>query len=283
MVKLFIEQISVIDSTVISEDFGIIGESWIVDVELEGKVNNQGMLFDFALVKKRVKELLDERVDHKLIAPKSAKFLSYEVNKKEVSLEARFPFGSISVKAPEESFCFIDSGFIDESSIVLYSEDILRENLPENIDSVKLILRREQADFKVCRYSHGLKKHDGNCQRIVHGHRSPIKIFLDKRRNKFFEAKWAKKLDSIYIVNQDDIIREHNMEEIEYLDIGYESSQGRFDISIPKSKCYIIDSDPTVENIASHIYDRINERCNEIVGVILNEGVGKGAIIGEVE
>ncbi|MDO6806920.1 6-carboxytetrahydropterin synthase, partial [Wenyingzhuangia sp. 1_MG-2023] len=64
----------------------------------------------------------------------------------------------------------------------------------------------ERIDSAFYHYSHGLKKHNGNCQRIAHGHRSRIEIFCNGERSDELEQQWAQRWRDIYIGTSADLV-----------------------------------------------------------------------------
>lgn len=72
---------------------GIHGHNWKICVAVKGKVNENGWVMDFTILKKIVDEIL-EKYDHKLLLPDSLNFqtdkeqnlISFEANKKKYAI-----------------------------------------------------------------------------------------------------------------------------------------------------------------------------------------------------
>ncbi len=62
------------------------------------------------------------------------------------------------------------------------------------------------------------------------------------------------------------------------MQFAYQSAQGQFSLNVPKSTCYMIDTDSTVEWIAEHIANKLaQEYPNQQIRVQAFEGINKGA------
>ncbi len=288
--QLFVNDLTVMDFSYLCPQRGMVGESWIVDVILDGELNEESMVQDFGHVKKNLKRLIDEYVDHKLLVP--AEYSGSEVIHDDDSeqVEARFTCidgRSIMLHCPAEAYAFVYSDEINMESVGVYLKEVLATHLPENVENITLHLREEVINSPYYHYTHGLKKHDGNCQRIAHGHRSRIDIILDGKVCVESQQYWADRWADIYIATREDEIAYSDRKlkgqvsnEADYYCFAYESSQGYFELLIPKSDCEVIETDSTVECLAQYLLEEQNKRTPDgVCQVIAYEGVGKGATV----
>ncbi|QJR82563.1 hypothetical protein CA267_018285 [Alteromonas pelagimontana] len=290
--QLFVNDLTVMDFSYLCPKRGMVGESWIVDVILDGDLNDESMIQDFGKVKKNLKRLIDDYVDHKLAVP--AEYVNADVihNEENDQVEVRFTCDDerqIQLYCPADAYAFIYSDSVTMDSVGRYLREVIATHLPENVDNIELKLRTEVIDTPFYHYTHGLKKHDGNCQRIAHGHRSKIDIIIDKQPCLESQKYWAERWQDIYIGTTEDAISFSDRQgagkvpkEDEYYCFAYEASQGYFEIVIPKSDCEVIDTDSTVECLAKYIFTQQKMRSSKgSLQVVAYEGVGKGAIVTE--
>jgi 6-pyruvoyl-tetrahydropterin synthase len=280
MTRLFVDRLTVIDFAYLDADRGIVGESWLVDVEIGGALDHQGMVVDFGRIKRQVKQTIDERFDHRLLVPVDAPGVRIETEGRRCTVRftdrqgRRFDHGS-----PPDGICRIESATVDARALESAVAEALRPTLPDNVDDLRIRIYPEPADGAFYHYSHGLKHHEGNCQRIAHGHRSRIQVFRDGERAPELEAEWAASWQDIYIGTRADVQSEAERDGVSYLRFGYTATQGRFELELPLACCYLIDGDTTVENLARHAAGILAAAYpgHEYV-VRAFEGVNKGAI-----
>ncbi|KYZ86715.1 6-pyruvoyl tetrahydropterin reductase [Alcanivorax sp. KX64203] len=281
MATLFVDNLTVLDFSYLHPKRGMIGESWIVDLELSGDLDGQGMVFDFGQVKRRLKRLIDDQVDHRLLFPGAHEALSLNQREdQQLSLTWQYAAGEIRLVAPSESLLEIAGTEVSKASVTLFLMELLEPSLPDNVNEARILLREEDTGTApFYHYSHGLKKHDGNCQRIAHGHRSTIQIFENGRRSRYWEKLWADRWEDIYIGTREDLEGTYFVEEVPHHRFRYDAPQGHFELVIPEDHCYLIDTDTTVEYLADHIARQLAEEApGKHFRVRAFEGVGKGAI-----
>jgi len=287
--KLFVRDLTVIDASALSLSRGMVGESWLVDIELTGSLNEMSMLLDFARVKKNIKSIIDAEVDHRLLVPLCATACSVSpVAQGYHSVSFVSAKGPIYLHAPSQAFCLVPAEEITTESVTAYLYNVIREKLPDNIDGLTITLRHELISGSCYHYSHGLKKHDGNCQRIAHGHRSTIEIWLDGHRDAKLEQEWSQRWADIYLGSIEDRVAlaqlqlggtESNLSPDHHLGFRYCAPQGEFQLAIPAICCELIDTDTTVELLADYILRQLENRFpGTALRVVAYEGVGKGAI-----
>ena len=273
---LFVEQLTNVDFSYLDLSRGIVGETWWASAILEGELDQQGMVCDFGTVKKVLRNWMDDEIDHRLLVPELAEGLTITQSADRIELRCDTARGPIIMNAPREAVTLIDAKEITIQSVASWYIRQLESHFPNSIDQLSLDFTPEEINGAMYHYSHGLKKHDGNCQRIAHGHRSRIQIWLDGNRNQDEEAYWADLWKDIYIGSKEDLI---DSPEDEY-QFEYTAQQGEFYLSLSKQHCYLIDTDTTVELIANHLANKIKARHpNTQVTVRAFEGVNKGAMV----
>lgn len=287
--QLFVNDLTVMDFSYLCPERGMVGESWIVDVILNGDLNEESMVLDFSKVKKQLKYLIDLHIDHKLLVPVEHSYSQIERDNKTDYVKVDFmrPQGrSIHLNCPAEAYAFVYAAQVTMPTVSDYLKDVIATHLPDNVEGIELMLRAEVITTPYYHYTHGLKKHDGNCQRIAHGHRSKVLVYENQQDSVELQTYWAERWADIYIGSTEDVVTSNEV--CFQLDSGdfnqhwlfaYESSQGRFELAIPKAESELIDTDTTVECLAQFMAnEHKRQQPTESFKVLAFEGVGKGAI-----
>lgn len=282
MSRLFVDNLTVLDFSYFHPTRGVVGESWIVDVELVGELNEEGMVFDFGHVKKLLKAALDSGMDHTLVLPAKLPGLRLQEtdNGERILAEYRNARGALKFQyeSPREAVYLVETDDISIDSVRPTLEAHLNTLVPDNVSQVVLRLRSEVIDGPFYHYSHGLKKHQGDCQRICHGHRSRIEIFRNGKRDAEVERDWAERFQDIYLITEEDIVTSPASDS-DLIHVGYDAEQGRFDVWLPQARTETLKTDTTVELIAAHLANSLAaEYPRDRWRVRAFEGVMKGAI-----
>ncbi len=278
MAKLFVDNLTVMDFSFLDRERGVVGESWIVDIELTGELDEQGMVFDFGNVKKQIKQFIDAQADHRLLVPAASPGCSTRVSGEQLSVD--FPLSSgamIRHQSPRDAVLLLAEDSVDAGQIAKDLQAQLKSILPENVRDVLIMLRPEAIRDAYFHYSHGLQKHQGQCQRIAHGHRSRLEISTDGERNVALEAQWTQRLADIYIATDSHVVEEFDHKGIAHLQLAYTAAQGEFAMSLPREQVFVMPRVSTVENIAMHLAELVAGDVSGDVLVKAFEGVGKGA------
>lgn len=275
MTCLFVEQLTVLDCALLDARRGLVGESYIVDIELEGDLDEQSMILDFGEVKRRLKRALDGSVDHTLLVPARAPELWLHRSATTIGLEWTTAVGTIEHHAPPQAVTALEAETVDIAALAAHLQPLLSAVVPANVAAVRLHLRHEYISGAYYHYTHGLKKHAGHCQRIAHGHRSRLEIEVAGHRRAELEAAWATRWQDIYLGTRSDLVHHGNGR----LRFEYQAGEGAFALELPEARCDLLDGDSTVENIAEHIAaDVARAHPQRGVRVRAYEGVQKGAL-----
>ena len=278
---LFVEELTVIDFSYLDHIRGLLGETYILDIELHGDLDNEKVIFDFSYAKKQIKSFIDREYDHKLWVPIKSKYI--DLNDRKDHLELMFQLKNktfIKNSGPKESFCLIDDDKIDIKNVEVTLEHELKAILPDNVHKVNVDLRIEEINGAYFHYSHGLKQHYGNCQRIAHGHRSKVIVFVNGKRDSDSEKMVAKELNDIYIGIKENVVEETTIKKKKYKRFFYLAEQGEFDLTVADDSVLLIENETTIECISEHFAKKLFKKFDKknSISVRIYEGVNKGAI-----
>ncbi len=278
MACLFVEQLTVLDFSRLDPGRGLVGESWIVDLELEGELDEQSMVLDFGEVKRQARQAVEEYADHRLLLP-AATDVSVAEDRGRVTVE--FPWADgrqIRVACPARAVTLVPSAAVDMEAVQGPLVAAVRQVVPDTVRRIRLGLREEAVPGHYYHYSHGLKRHAGLCQRIAHGHRSRIEITRDGQRDDGAEAAWAERWRDIYLASAEDLVSRPDAGGGQ-LEFAYDAPEGRFELSVDADRCEVVPADTTVECLAQYVADELaGQFPGQRIVVRLYEGVNKGAI-----
>ncbi len=278
---LFVDNLTNVDFSFLDAERGLLGETYLANIRLQGDLDEQGMVCDFGTVKKIVRHWLDTELDHRLAVPLRSP--NIQISDQGEFLDIRWQFGAnnqfLQTRCPRDSIALVDAEILTPSSVAQWCITQLKNLFPDSVAHLELNFTSEEITGAHYHYSHGLKKHLGNCQRIAHGHRSRIDIWENGIKSPELEQAWAERWRDIYIGTRADISATPTYNNEPYYHFAYISQQGPFELTIPQACCYLIETDSTVELIAQHFAQVTKaEKPNSVIRVKAYEGIHKGAI-----
>ncbi len=270
---LFIKDVDRIDCAIWQDESGIYGQSWYADIQISGPLDANGFVEDFSKLKSIVRATIRTTIDHALLVAMPAVDISEEND--DLLLES----GTWTYRGPRSSIYLFEHA-VNADTVSQELEILCREALPESIHDVRITLREEQSAEGVffC-YTHGITGHEGNCQRLFHGHRSLIEIYVDDKRAPKIEQQFASEIlkSSVHIVGRNQINTEGDL-----MTIRYRGGQGEFFGTIPRDRTLVIDGETSIETITQTLVCRLPELLRDYsyrtVSLHCFEGIGKGAI-----
>lgn len=279
---LFVDNLTNVDFSFLDPQRGLLGETWLANVRLFGELDEQGMVCDFSTVKKVLRHWLDTELDHRLAVPVRSPNIRIEEEGEFLQIHWQFGTGGefLSTRSPRDAIALVDAETLTQETVAAWCITQLKQQFPMSVARLELDFTLEAMDGAAYyHYSHGLKKHLGNCQRIAHGHRSRIDIWANGKKSPKLEQRWADEWKDIYIGTREDLTDRPQHAGASYYQFNYEAEQGPFEITLPQRCCYLIDTDSTVEFIAHHIAQKTRQENPEaFIRVKAYEGINKGAI-----
>ena len=299
-ISLFYKNVTVLDYAYLDDHLGVVGDALKVHVEFIGKTDDEGVVYDFSYAKKKVKEIIDRDCDHRLVIPKG---IAQNNGQNCSKLEYKYGLNDdvISYQCPEEGLCELPFHHVDKTTISAYLEEIILKEMPETVTAVRITLEDENfglIDGKVkptFHYSHGLKEHYGNCQRLFHGHKNTVDVFINGRESYEMEDYLATELfkNNIHFCKWENVQNKEEVlgftkgdiplgrvGELPKVHIAYESGQGHFEAELSGKEVFFMEEESTVENLSMLFARLIKEKVGPTKTVMVRayEGVAKGAI-----
>jgi 6-pyruvoyl-tetrahydropterin synthase len=146
--QLFVNDLTVIDFSYCCTQRGIVGEGWVVDVLLDGSLNEMSMVLDFAVVKKQIKAIIDDAVDHKLLLPIDSKMIECsdsKLNEGHEFVDVYSERANYFLQSPKCAFAKISAEEINIKSVTKHLTSIILKELPTNVQGLTLTLRPEKS------------------------------------------------------------------------------------------------------------------------------------------
>ena len=291
---LFVRDVGKIDSAMFDPGAGISGQSWYVDVWLTGTLDENGFVFDFSPLKALIRNTLSSTLDHALIIPVGSQTVQFsEFDRGErwtlkskargESKDARWDYTS-----PKGSVFPVHTVALKTANIEQEFARILRHRLPPSVHQLAVKLREEsiaptEASY---RYTHGITGHNGLCQRLFHGHRSRMEIYIGEERRPDLEHFVVREVfgTNVHIATLNQI-KSGNGEvgcrgkTDEPVTLAYSGTLGSFEATMPSNRVFFVENETSVESLAREVARLIKreERPTDKIRAVCYEGIDKGA------
>ena len=238
-----------------------------------------------------VKQVLKSTVDHALIIPIGSTQVKYQDSHSgseswQFRVKSRITGADTTWEytCPKGAVYPIRAVKITPKVLEQECTRIFRHRLPEHIDQIEVILRKENDDLHASyfRYTHGITKHDGLCQRTFHGHRSKIEVFVGHERRLDLEQYLAREVlgSMIHIAGKDQTTEPMDSKvEGHEVRLAYNGTHGEFKATIPSRNVFFVDNETSVESLTKKLAEvvAVKERSDSRIKVICYEGIGKGS------
>lgn len=293
---LFMNKITVLDFAALLPDSMPIGFSFYVDVRLGGAQDSDGILMDFGLAKKALKEFLDRFYDHCLYVHKGQ--VSQGQTGEVVYVRQKSDSDLFLMRCPNSAVQVVPLTILEDLSqgkldtLEKHLEEKALPILPSNVLQLKIKLypHEKSSDENFFSYTHSLKFHYGNCQRF-HGHSNVVEVYSQGNLDFPLSQKAARLLDKTYLIDGTYLTQEFHpekwgllgeswtqmMEKEPHLFVEYSGNQGEFGLVLPKRMVQLMPSESSIENISQYVFNRLR-LDPQVHQVFCYEGLQKGAI-----
>ncbi|MDE3268902.1 MAG: 6-carboxytetrahydropterin synthase [Pseudomonadota bacterium] len=270
--RIFIKNLDCIDSAIFNEQLGVFGVSWLVHLTAIGTVDDNYFVYDFRKLKQEIRRYLHEHIDHRLLLPTNP-YVRYHQNRWQLHSEQ----GVWEYTCPATAVCQLPLTIINIETVATILQTRIQQHL-KHLPRLQVSLTTDQLTAgQKFHYTHGLPGHDGNCQRLLHGHQGFLQVYTDSQRQPQLEQHLITKVLKHYVHFANSLHTKHNSTSIE---VCYESKQGYFSAKLPRQQCLVLpEQETSIESISQYLatYLRNNYNLQQPTRIICYEGFNKGA------
>lgn len=292
---IFLNNVTKIDCAMFDPSKGVFGQTWRIDVAITGPLANNGCVYDFSQLKGLVRQVLKSSVDHSLVIPINSQSVQYKGADKGESWVLRSRPSKVGgdcewqYRGPSGTVYPSRSVAVNRQVVEQEIQRLVRHRLPVEITQVTVsLLEEETAPTEAfIRYTHGIARHEGNCQRLFHGHRCRLQIFVGEERRPDLEHYVARDVlgSNVHIATPSQFRLGHvptgtRGTTRELVTLAYEGSQGAFEAVLPADRVFVVANETSIECIAAELAKLVKreEGTADRVRVICYEGIDKGAV-----
>lgn len=294
---LFLNHITCVDHAYIDNSGHVVGGSYSPSFKVSGVVEeHEQVVVDFSNIKKRIKEIIDDKVngfDHKLwwlegysagvmISSGTTLISTDKVELNLVNDAVREIRNTFALKDGLTLQHFMGITFAEHVEKMLRKQGLMVDVECVNSETKQLVYDAHAAEF---RYTHGLKNSSSyGCQNIAHGHLSFVQVLAKRPEN---QSKCdsvanfiAERLHNAMFVYSNNVVwrTKRNAK----INIAYTSPRGSWQCTVDEieSKVIEIPSETTVENLVDYA---LHQFSDELVScgadeLYISEGLSKGAV-----
>jgi 6-pyruvoyl-tetrahydropterin synthase len=294
---IFLRDVSRFDCAIFDPGLGVIGQSWNVDINLLGPIDEQGFVHDFGTLKGLISQTLKASLDHALIIPIGSQGIMYaetpegELWRFQAKSRNGGPDNTWEYRCPKGAVYPIRSVALRPAVIEQEIARLLRHRLPDSVHQITAKLREETIDATQAtyRHTHGILSHAGFCQRLFHGHRNRVEVYAGAERRPDLEQWVARELlgANVHVSTPAQVksgghpIGTRGKPE-DTITIGGTGSLGYYEAVLPADRVFMVETETSCECTGRQILKALKEReknSREKLRVICFEGIGKGSLV----
>lgn len=269
---IFIDAVDTIDCAIFEQQRGVVGQSWYLDVQAQGCGDHNYFVSDFKELKHRVRAFVRQHLDHRLLLPSHP-----AVQRRGDTWLLGTTADSWTYSCPPSAVLQLPAASADRESTAAWLNTALRKSC-DNAPKITARLRPQHAQPGYCfHYTHGLPGHNGNCQRLLHGHLGRVAVRNNGKHCAQLENYLARTVlkHNVHFLNS-----QHITSSGAHIEVAYESSQGNFRATFPRRHAVILPAmESSIEAITLYLAAQLQAHNPVPRGaeIVCYEGIDKGS------